>query len=169
MNKWTNEWMNAAFLSTVLGSCIIPSASEPVEGPFRTGRVSFSTYCHSWFISQIKLLASLSRWPDDLGCHVFIQAKWLVLWNISIYTKGLPPEKRKNSSSWVTLLSSRASPLTLVKTLPGILMSTQSIWRCCSIWTIKKTAQLVNTAAPEHATLKHSCMIKCWLIKLERI
>lgn len=68
-------------------------------GPIQTGRGFF--LCTAASFSD-KVLASLSCWPDDLGCHVFIHAKWLVLWYVSIgltRTKALRSEKRKNSSS----------------------------------------------------------------------
>lgn len=163
------EWMNAACLSSVLGSCIIPSVTEPVEGRFRPGRISFSTYWHGWFISQIKVLASLSCWPDDLGCHIFIHAKWLVLWYVSIAQKPCTRKKGK-----ILPLRSPYYPAEPVLWL---------LWKCSRAYWCqpnqfgavvqyersRKQAHLVNTAAPERATLKHSCMIKRWLIKLERI
>lgn len=124
-----NEWIQPSSpLSLDHVSSLQPLSG--VEGPFRTGRVSFSTYCHSWFISQIKLLASLSRWPDDLGCHVFIQAKWLVLWNISIGVTHKRPSLGKKEKSFLLghlITQQSQSSDSCKKMLPGILMSTQSI------------------------------------------
>lgn len=81
--KWKSNsdevWMNFA----VLLSCIISPPTESVAGRFRLDRVSFSAYWHSQIISKIKPLPSLSCWPDDLSCHVFIHAKWLFLWYVS--------------------------------------------------------------------------------------
>lgn len=88
---------------------------------------------------------------------------------LGLQTKPCARGKRKMHSSWFTLLPSRAGPLTLVKTLLSSLMSLWPIWHCCSIRMIKKTAHLVNTAVLVCATLKHSYMIKRWLIKLKRI
>lgn len=170
MNKWTNEWMNAAFLSTVLGSCIIPSATEPVEGPFRTGKVSFSTYCHSWFISQIKLLASLSRWPDDLGCHVFIQAKWLVLWNISIGMTHKRPSLGKKEKFFLLghLITQQSQSSDSCKNAPEH-TDVNPINLALLFNMNNQENGTISKHSGEHATLKHSCMIKRWLIKLERI
>lgn len=83
---------------TVLLSCIISPPTESVAGRFRLDRVSFSAYWHSQIISQIKPLPSLSCWPDDLSCHVFIHARWLFLWYVSFGVTDKSPalEKKEN-------------------------------------------------------------------------
>lgn len=84
--------------SAVLVSCIISPPTELVAGRFRLDRVSFSAYWHDRIISQIKPLPSMSCWPDDLSCHVFIHAKWLFLWYVSFGVTDKSPALGKKEN-----------------------------------------------------------------------
>lgn len=144
--------------AAVLGSCIIPFGRfRPATG----SEAAFPAYWHGWFIFSDK---APSIYPAD---QMTLTATYLFMLNgyfCDTFLPGLQTKALHSEGKGKFFLSghfiNKAEPVPwLVKMLPSTLMSAWSIWGCCSIWMITKTAQLVNIAVPECATLKRNCTI----------